>query len=242
MTTHAPGRALVLLAAVLLAGCERAMTSDSTEPGSVGGRGARFLALGDSYTIGEAVEPSRRWPNQLREVLRRRGVDLGEVHIVARTGWTIEELHAGIDAVGPVGPFERVSVLIGVNNQYRGVPAEAARGELRRLLDRAVGFAGGDAGRVFVVSIPDYGVTPFGIERDPPRIAREIDAYNRLGAEEAGARGIAFIDITPISRQAAADATLIADDGLHPSAAQYRLWAARIATALEKPRGLEGGP
>lgn len=232
MATRARIGVFVLFAAMLMAGCERTMTSDSIDPGAGPGPVARYLALGDSYTIGEGVEPSERWPNQLRALLGARGIDLGVVHIVATTGWTIEELHAGIDATGPVGPFERVSVLIGVNNQYRGVPPEAARGELRRLLDRAVTFAGGNVGRVFVVSIPDYGVTPFGKAREPERIAREIDAYNRLCAEEAGARGIAFIDITPISRQAGADTTLLAEDGLHPSGAQYRLWAERIAAAL----------
>jgi lysophospholipase L1-like esterase len=195
------------------------------EGGAGGAGGARFLALGDSYTIGEAVPADERWPARLAVLLRERGVGVGEPEIVARTGWTTDELSAGIDAAAPRGPYALVTLLIGVNNQYRGRGVDEYREQLRALLDRAIGFAGGDARRVVVVSIPDWGVTPFAEGRDRARIGREIDAFNAVGRGEASRAGAAYVDVTPESRRDGTAAAFIAPDGLHPSGRMYAEWA-----------------
>lgn len=200
----------LLAAVLLLASC-----TSMTEP-------RRYLALGDSYTIGESVDATERFPAQLA-----RELGLGEPQVIARTGWTTDELNAAIDAAYPRGPFDLVTLLIGVNNQYRGRSADEYRGEFVGLLQRAIGFAGGDASKVIVVSIPDWGVTPFAEGRDRARIAREIDQYNAINREEATRAGAKWVDITPISR--GADTGLVAADGLHPSAKQYTEWVRLIA-------------
>jgi len=188
-----------------------------------------YLALGDSYTIGEAVAVAGRWPHQLAAALRAQGVDLADPQTIATTGWTTDELDAGIDAAAPQGPFDVVSLLIGVNNQYRGRPLDEYRQQFAALLERAIGFAGGDAGRVLVLSFPDWGATPFGAGsgRDLARIEIETDEFNAAAEVISTHRGVAFVDITDISRAHGGDPAMIADDGLHPSAAMYALWAAR---------------
>lgn len=191
-----------------------------------------LLALGDSYTIGEAVDENLRWPNQLAELLRKRGVAIEDVQFIATTGWTTDELNAAIDDAKPTGPYAMVSLLIGVNNQYRSRAVETFRPEFAALLKRAIGFAGGDAKKVFVVSIPDWGVMPFAKDRDAAQIAKEIDAYNAVCREESAKQNVKFIDITPISRTATTKSELIASDGLHPSGAQYTLWTEEIDKAL----------
>lgn len=186
----------------------------------------RILALGDSYTIGEAVSAPERWPNQMAALLRKDGIDVADPEIVAKTGWTTDELAGAIDAAQPKGPYAFVTLLIGVNNQFRGREAEEYRREFAALLQRAIQFAGGEASRVLVLSIPDWGVTPFAADRDAAKIGREIDLFNRINREEAGRAGARYADVTPVSRVAATDRTLLAGDGLHPSAAMYRQWAA----------------
>jgi lysophospholipase L1-like esterase len=181
----------------------------------------RFLALGDSYTVGESVAEHERWPVQLAAMLRDTGLAIAEPEIIARTGWTTGELHAGIDEAGPVGPFDLVLLLIGVNNQYRGLPIGEYRSEFRALLASSIGFAGGDVGRVVVVSIPDWSVTPFAQGRATEQIAAEIDQFNEVNRSEATAAGARYLDITGVSREAAAETALIAGDGLHPSGAIY---------------------
>ena len=200
----------LLTAVLLLASC-----TSMTEP-------RRYLALGDSYTIGESVAATERFPAQLA-----RELHLGEPQIIARTGWTTDELNAAIDAANPQGPFDLVTLLIGVNNQYRGRSADEYRGQFVALLQRAIGFAGGKAARVIVVSIPDWGVTPFAEGRDRAKIAREIDQYNAINREEAVRAGARWVDITPVSR--GGDPALVAADGLHPSAKQYTEWVRLIA-------------
>jgi lysophospholipase L1-like esterase len=189
----------------------------------------RFLALGDSYTIGESVAPSDRWPSRLARALR-----IPEPQIIAKTGWTTDELSAAIDGADPKGPFDLVTLLIGVNNQYRGRSADEYRQQFAALLERAIGFAGGSAQRVVVVSIPDWGVTPYAAGRDRARIASEIDRFNAIGGQETARAGARWVDITPISRRAAAEPTLIAPDGLHPSAAMYAEWVKLIEPVAAK--------
>jgi lysophospholipase L1-like esterase len=225
------------LAALAGAGCSGA--GDPTDGGGAGDM--RFLALGDSYTIGEGVREAERWPVQLAAMLRARGVSVADPEIIARTGWTTDELSAAIDARNPQGPYELVSLLIGVNNQYRGRPAEEYRTEFAALLRRAVGFAGGDASRVIVLSIPDWGVTIFAEGRDRARIAAEIDAYNAINREETLRLGARYVDVTAQSRAAGADPDFLVDDGLHPSGRSYTEWArlalpaAQAALATTRP-------
>ncbi len=196
----------------------------------------RFLALGDSYTIGESVTEAERWPNQLAEMLRAEGWPV-EVTIIARTGWTTDELAEGIAQAQPQGPYPLVSLLIGVNNQYRGRTAESYRLEFRQLLEQAITLAGGDVGRVLVLSIPDWGVTPFAAGRDRAQIAQEIDTFNAINRTEAELKGVTYLDVTPLSRQATFDPKLIADDGLHPSGKMYAAWAEMaFAAALDAPQ------
>jgi lysophospholipase L1-like esterase len=189
--------------------------------------GLRYLALGDSYTIGEGAAPADRWPVQLAGLLRQKGSAIGEPQIIARTGWTVRELSEAIDAAAPQGPFELVTLLIGVNDQYRGGDPEVYRTDFVKMLARAVGFAGGKAGRVVVLSIPDWGVTPFAREsgRDPARIAAEIGRFNAVNREETLRAGARYVDITPVSLRAGSDPAQLVMDGLHYSGAMYGEWA-----------------
>jgi len=191
----------------------------------------RFLALGDSYTIGEGVAASARWPALLAAALRRQVVPVEEPRVIARTGWTTDELLAAIDAADPPidDDYDLVTLLVGVNDQYRGRGVESFRAGFDRLLERAVTFAGKPA-RVVGVSIPDWSVTPFASSdpRGASAIAREIDVFNSVGRALAESAGAAFVDITPISRRAANNRELLAADALHPSAAMYALWVPAI--------------
>lgn len=182
----------------------------------------RFLALGDSYTIGENVDSARRWPVQLARALRAKKLNVGDPEIIARTGWTTDELAAGMLVASPAGPYDLVSLLIGVNNQYRGRDAEKYRAEFKSLLAQAVGFAGGKPSRVIVLSIPDWGVSPFAAGRDRAKIGMEIDHFNSIGRAESLAAGAHWVDVTPVSREE--HAGWYGADGLHPTAAQYARW------------------
>lgn len=184
-----------------------------------------FLALGDSYTIGEAVTEDERWPHQLSNTLLKDSIHL-EPTIVATTGWTTDELMSGIVKSDVKGPYDLVSLLIGVNNQYRGYDEDQFEKEFKVLLDQAIGFAGGNNHHVFVVSIPDYGVTSFAQEKglDPVKIGHELDSYNAIAQKIATLRDVSYIDITPISRKADSIPSLIAADGLHPSGEMYSEW------------------
>jgi lysophospholipase L1-like esterase len=184
----------------------------------------RFLALGDSYTIGESVDPDERWPAQLAETLQEDGFSIDGPIIVAQTGWTTSDLLAAIEAADPQGPFDLVTLLIGVNNQYQGKDIESYREEFGQLLDAAIGFAGRDSSHVVVLSIPDWSVTPFADGRDRDQIAEAIDLFNLVNREESLAAGVTYVDITPISREAVTNPTLLATDGLHPSGKMYAAW------------------
>ncbi|HEY6940348.1 SGNH/GDSL hydrolase family protein [Dokdonella sp.] len=190
---------------------------------------ATYLALGDSYTIGEGVAAGESWPAQLARRLRALGVELADPQIVAATGWTTDELSAAMDAATLAPPYALVSLLIGVNNQYRGRALAEYRDEFAALLARARALAGSPA-RVFVVSIPDWGVTRFARAqgRDAARVAGEIDAFNAAARTIASGASVPFVDVTSISREAGDGDAMLVADGLHPSAAQYALWAEEI--------------
>lgn len=217
----------------MLAGAVPAMLAAMLGGPSAAEAPVAYLALGDSYTIGESVAEDGRWPMQLAAALRAEGFAIegrasSDPRIIATTGWTTDELSAAIDAAEPLGrDWGLVSLLIGVNNQYRGRGVDEYAREFSALLERAIGFAGGRADRVFVLAIPDWGVTPFAARsgRDTAAIARELDAYNAAAARICAARGVAFVDIAAVSRARGAEPAMLADDGLHPSAAMYAEWA-----------------
>jgi lysophospholipase L1-like esterase len=188
-------------------------------------RTLRYLALGDSYTLGESVSTDQCWPVQLVALLRERGFLIDEPTIVAQTGWTTYELLAGTGQANPSGTFELVSLQTGVNNQYRGYDIEAYGNEFRTLVQWAIAFAGGDADRVIVLSIPDWGVTPFAEGCNRGQIAQEIDRFNAVNRAEASQVGACYVDVTSVSRNVAEDRTFVAVDGLHPSERMYQVWA-----------------
>ena len=191
----------------------------------------RHLALGDSYTIGESVPEEQRWPNQLREMLEKEGIH-SDVTMIARTGWTTGELWQGIQARDIEPPYDLVSLLIGVNNQYRGYDIQEYREQFVFLLNKAIEYAGGDPNRVIVLSIPDWGVTPFASRRDREQIAQSIDAFNAVNREESEKAGVHYVDITPISRLATGDAAMLAPDGLHPSGKMYAGWTQLVLPVI----------
>jgi len=186
-----------------------------------------MLALGDSYTIGESVGISGRWPHQFMEALRQLGVTGPDPQYIAVTGWTTGALLSALEGTDfSDREFNLVSVLIGVNNQYQGLDFGLYEPDLREILDRALEIVEGDTSRVFVLSIPDYAFTPFGM--NSPGISEEINAYNAKKEQVVSEYGMAFVNITAISRQGLADPSLVAPDGLHPSATQYGLWVQEI--------------
>ncbi|MGA7616490.1 MAG: GDSL-type esterase/lipase family protein [Thermoanaerobaculia bacterium] len=188
----------------------------------------QFLALGDSYTIGEAVTPSERWPSLLAAQLRKEGFPVAEPLLVARTGWTSVELEAALEDQALEDVFDLVSLLVGVNDQYRGTPPDQYDRTLRRLISRAVAFARGYPHRVLVISIPDWSVTRFADGRNRVEIGRRIDELNELAESATREAGANWIDVTAESRRAAFDSGLIAEDGLHPSMRMYAEWVACI--------------
>jgi len=197
----------------------------------------RYLALGDSYTIGESVDESERWSNQLAELIKssfeRIERDV-EVTVIARTGWTTSELWEGIQARQIDPPYDLVSLLIGVNNQYRGYDINEYREQFVFLLTKAIEYAGGDPQHVIVLSIPDWGVTPFAQGREIEQIAKDIDAFNSVNREETEKAGALYVDVTTVSREAAHDPSLISSDGLHPSGKMYAKWAKLACPAALK--------
>jgi len=195
-----------------------------------------ILALGDSYTIGTSVKETDRWPVQLAVALRAQGISVDEPLIIARNGWTTEALANGILEISPQGTFDLVMLLIGVNDQFRGYPVADYRQQFDGLLNVAIANAAGDPGRVVVLSIPDWGVTPYAYDkgRDTALISAQIDEFNtanRVAAQEAGAW---YVDVTSISRQAAAEPDLLASDLLHPSGKMYALWVEEMLPVVSE--------
>jgi lysophospholipase L1-like esterase len=195
-----------------------------------------YLALGDSYTIGEAVPQAQSFPFQLAVQLNAQGIKVAVPVVIAKTGWTTNELQGAIKSAAITSKFDIVTLLIGVNNQYRGNSIEVYRAEFKALLQTAIGFAGGNKAHVFVVSIPDWGVTPFGkgSGRDVKTVSKEINAFNSVNKEEAISAGVSYTDITPGSRKVDTDVSLAASDGLHPSGKMYQEWVSLLAPPIVK--------
>ena len=180
-----------------------------------------YLALGDSYTIGESVKESERWPVQLSNSLRNK---LNKPVIIAKSGWTTDQLIDTLNKINFNKKFDFVSLLIGVNNQYRGRSVENFKEGFTILLKKSIEYANYKKERVLVVSIPDWGVTPFGKNKNRTIIGNEIDAFNKVIHDECMKNNITFFNITEISRKAVNDNSLIAEDGLHPSKKMYKQW------------------
>jgi lysophospholipase L1-like esterase len=192
-----------------------------------------YLALGDSYTIGESVPAPDNFPNQTVLLLKNAGYDLKPAEILAKTGWTTDELQNNINNHSFTPPYDIVTLLIGVNNQYRGRPVDTYKPEFENLLKQAIQYAGGKADHVIVLSIPDWGVTPFANGRDRTQIAREIDEYNAANKNISENYKVYYIDITPWTREAATDLSLLATDGLHPSSKEYKRWSEKLADKIK---------
>lgn len=193
-----------------------------------------YLALGDSYTIGEQVPASDNFPNQTTRLLRSSGIDLVDPVIIATTGWTTDELAASIREHNIRDTFSFVTLLIGVNNQYRGRSIENYEEEFLQLLQTAIGFAGNKTNRVFVLSIPDWGVTPFAADRDRAQVANEIDAYNASCRRITLSNGCHHLDITDSTRLHGNDAEYLVADELHPSGKEYAIWAERLTKQIKE--------
>jgi lysophospholipase L1-like esterase len=210
--------------------------SNSQEPKSMHAASIHaFLALGDSYTIGESVHENERWPVQLVSRLKERGIVIDAPRIVATTGWTTDELSDAMDDSNFAPPYELVTLMIGVNNQYRGRDAHEYGEQFEALLARAIHLAGDDPTRVIVLSIPDWGATPFGhgSGRDLHKLSLQINLFNAIAHGRVAARDAHWVDVTPVSREAAHDPSLTAHDGLHPSAAMYAKWVELVLPVAE---------
>lgn len=211
---------------ILVLGCYYSMAQHISLPPQV-----RFLALGDSYTIGESVPEAARWPVQLAGALRKRGVPCEAPRIIATTGWRTDDLKKAMDAAHLVAEYTLVSLLIGVNNQYQGKSVSDYKPEFEDLLKTAIYLAGGNTARVFVVSIPDYGYTPFGHAKQEA-ISRDLDDYNAANRAIAEKYHVPYIYITDISRRGLSEPDLVADDGLHPSGKMYAEWVEAILVEI----------
>jgi len=192
----------------------------------------KYLALGDSYTIGQSVRSSESWPAQLADSLRQKGYIIDRLKIIAKTGWTTSDLQRGIRENNPDSSYNLVSLLIGVNNQHRGYNSVIYRQEFRELLQQSIAFTGGNESHVIVLSIPDYSVTPFGSELEPATIRRQIDLFNAINLDETMKTDAHYFDITSLSREVANDISLLAPDGLHPSAKMYQVWVNLILPVI----------
>jgi lysophospholipase L1-like esterase len=194
----------------------------------------KYLALGDSYTIGEALPVEDSWPMQWAHALRANGIAIADPGIIAKTGWTTDELSEALNEAETNNtlslPYDLVSLSIGVNNQYRGRSTDNYHEEFSALLKRAIAYAGNKTSHVFVISIPDWGLTGFGQKsgRDVAQIAHELDAYNAINFKISNMAGVHYMDISKITRAAGAEAKLYAEDGLHPSRALYALWVKEL--------------
>ncbi len=206
------------------------LTPDIKEP-------LTYLALGDSYTIGEGVPIYESFPYQTVQLLRQAGKDINAPEIVAKTGWTTDELEANIAKTQFKKNYDFVSLLIGVNNQYRGRKTDEYAIQFERLLKKAITFSGNKAGNVFVISIPDWGATPFAEGRDREKIATEIDTFNNINKQISERFKVNYIEITIGSREASNNGALVTKDKLHPSALEYGKWAEKLSAAMLKSKG-----
>lgn len=198
----------------------------------------QYLALGDSYTIGEQVPQNQSFPFQFRDLISHQGVKLPDPVVIAKTGWTSDELAMALQESPLSGPFSLVTLLIGVNDQYRGRTLESYLENLSSLIGSAIALAGGDPNRVYLLSIPDWGTTPFAEGKDREQIARQIDLFNQKKKEQAVSAGTHFLDITDSTRAHGSLHEFLVEDGLHPNEKEYAIWAGRLAAAIRENQDL----
>lgn len=223
---------IILIAITAISGCTNGQTvippTNNTKRAMTVTNGFTYLALGDSYTIGESVPQDKSFPYQLSSLLAVDSVQITTPDIIAVTGWTTDNLINAISASSiKTKTYDVVTLLIGVNDQYQGLTQTNYREKFAQVLATAISFAKGDACRVFVLSIPDWGVTPYANGQDAI-IGPQIDQFNAINKDESNKAGVHYLDITPISKQAETDPLLVAGDGLHPSAKMYGLWMAQL--------------
>lgn len=209
------------------------ISNQSSDTAITSEKGAKYLALGDSYTIGQNVQEAERFPAQTVQLLRAQNINIKEPEYIATTGWTTSNLLSTINLQKPAKNFDIVTLLIGVNDQYQRGDTAGYKERFSALLNKAVDFAGGRKTHVFVLSIPDYSVTPFVVENDKAEVSRQVDLFNAINKEVSLQNRITYIDITPSIRQGANDASLIASDGLHPSGKEYAVWAGMLAPLIK---------
>ena len=200
----------------------------------VGINTSKFLALGDSYTIGASVTVDERWPVQFLNELKLYTSAIDTLQIIATSGWRVDQLKYGMDNSNLEPPYGLVSLLIGVNNQYQGQNANDFRPEFIEILEKSLKLVNNRKERFFVISIPDWGASPYGLVFDRAKVSKEIDEFNSVVKEESEKRGLRYFDITAISRRALIDRTLIASDGLHPSGKMYKLWVDKMIAEISK--------
>lgn len=193
-----------------------------------------FLALGDSYTIGQDVSNDQRFPAHTIALLRQSNIKIKDPQYIATTGWTTQNLIAAINQQNPSGPYDIVTLLIGVNDQYQRMDTTGYRTRFTQLLLKSIELAGNRSSHVVVLSIPDYSVTPFVHSTDKSRVRREIDIFNMINKEITLQYKVQYLDITPSTREAENDRSLIANDGLHPSGKEYKKWAERLAPIMKE--------
>jgi lysophospholipase L1-like esterase len=193
-----------------------------------------YLALGDSYTIGESVLLSQSFPYQTVQLLRNQGFNFYAPEIIAKTGWTTDELLTGIENSTLLATYDFVSLLIGVNNQYRERDIDNYKNEFETLLLKAISFSKNKSEGVIVLSIPDWGVTPFAAGRDQKKISAEIDLFNRINKGVSESHQVSYINITDFTREAFTDVSLLAEDKLHPSGKDYGRWAGILVNEICK--------
>ncbi len=193
-----------------------------------------FLAMGDSYTAATGELPKNSWPILLQALMNKKKQQFDEPHILAKAGWTTTDLLKALDTAQLDPSYDQVALLIGVNNQYRGLPIAKFEEEFEQLLQKSIELANSNAEQVFVLTIPDWGVTPFAGFRDRHKISKEIGRYNELISEMSAKKNILVIDITPLSRNMGVNPSLIASDSLHPSKKMYQSWAKKISKKLRK--------
>lgn len=193
-----------------------------------------FLALGDSYTAATSESTINSWPEQLVQILKKKGTSVNTPEILAKAGWTSTDLLKTIESQQLAPSYGLVSLLIGVNNQYKGKDINIFKEEFPKLLDTSIALAQNNPKNVFVLSIPDWSVTPFARLKDKKKIVKELNNYNTIIEEEAKKRNVMFIEITQSSRNAAVNPSLIASDSLHPSKKMYKIWAKKISKKLFK--------
>ncbi len=212
---------------LLLAGLTAASPAGASGP-------IKLLALGDSYTAGTSVTTAEAWPAQLVALLKKESRGADDATVIARNGWTTDELMAGIDAAHPEGPFDIVTVMIGVNDQYRGGTAAEFRPKFESVVRRAIGLAGNDPSHVILITIPDYSITPFAKARDPRKISAMIHQFNYVILQVKRKYNTRISDVVPIFQQAVDNPSLLAEDGLHPSARMHGGWAVSLRSAAQE--------